>query len=60
MFLALAIMMNPQGGPVDAISAALIIADKTDVRRNRVQEKLSQLMINLKKSWTSYNICMKM
>lgn len=48
------------GGPVDAISAALIIADKTDVRRNRVQEKLSQLMINLKKSWTSYNICMKM
>lgn len=27
------------GGAVDAISAALIIADKTDVRRNRVREK---------------------
>lgn len=27
------------GGPVDAISAALIIADKTDVRRNRVRNK---------------------
>lgn len=27
------------GGPVDAISAALIIADKTDVRRNRVRLK---------------------
>lgn len=27
------------GGPVDVISAALIIADKTDVRRNRVREK---------------------
>ena len=27
------------GGPVDAVSAALIIADKTDVRRNRVREK---------------------
>ena len=27
------------GGAVDAISAALIIADKTDVRRNRVRNK---------------------
>ena len=27
------------GGATDAISAALIIADKTDVRRNRVREK---------------------
>ena len=27
------------GGAVDAISAALIIADKTDVRRNRVRQK---------------------
>lgn len=27
------------GGAVDAVSAALIIADKTDVRRNRVREK---------------------
>lgn len=27
------------GGAVDPISAALIIADKTDVRRNRVREK---------------------
>lgn len=27
------------GGAIDAISAALIIADKTDVRRNRVREK---------------------
>lgn len=27
------------GGAIDAISAALIIADKTDVRRNRVQVK---------------------
>ena len=27
------------GGAVDAISAALIIADKTDVRRNRVRTK---------------------
>ena len=27
------------GGAVDVISAALIIADKTDVRRNRVREK---------------------
>ena len=27
------------GGAVDAISAALIIADKTDVRRSRVREK---------------------
>lgn len=27
------------GGAMDAISAALIIADKTDVRRNRVREK---------------------
>lgn len=26
------------GGPMDAVSAALIIADKTDVRRNRVCE----------------------
>lgn len=28
------------GGAKDIVSAALIIADKTDVRRNRVQEKL--------------------
>ena len=28
-----------EGGATDAISAALIIADKTDVRRNRVREK---------------------
>ncbi|MDO4198099.1 MAG: HD domain-containing protein [Erysipelotrichaceae bacterium] len=28
------------GGAVDPISAALIIADKTDVRRNRVREKI--------------------
>lgn len=27
------------GGATDAVSAALIIADKTDVRRNRVREK---------------------
>src|SRR5699024_1755558 len=27
------------GGAVDPISAALIIADKTDVRRNRVRQK---------------------
>ena len=27
------------GGPVDVISAALIIADKTDVRRSRVRQK---------------------
>ena len=27
------------GGAVDAISAALIIADKTDVRRSRVRQK---------------------
>ena len=27
------------GGAVDAISAALILADKTDVRRNRVRTK---------------------
>ena len=27
------------GGPIDAISAAIIIADKTDVRRNRVRTK---------------------
>ena len=27
------------GGPEDVISAALIIADKTDVRRSRVREK---------------------
>ena len=27
------------GGAVDAISAALILADKTDVRRNRVRNK---------------------
>lgn len=27
------------GGAVDVVSAALIIADKTDVRRNRVREK---------------------
>jgi hypothetical protein len=27
------------GGAVDAVSAALIIADKTDVRRNRVRNK---------------------
>ena len=28
------------GGAKDVVSAALIIADKTDVRRNRVQEKI--------------------
>ena len=27
------------GGAIDIVSAALIIADKTDVRRNRVREK---------------------
>ena len=27
------------GGPVDVVSAALIIADKTDVRRSRVRQK---------------------
>lgn len=27
------------GGAVDAVSAALILADKTDVRRNRVRNK---------------------
>ncbi len=31
-------MMNPQGA-TDPVSAALIIADKTDVRRNRVRDK---------------------
>lgn len=27
------------GGPIDVVSAALIIADKTDVRRSRVRQK---------------------
>ena len=32
-------MMRPQGAAVDGVSAALILADKTDVRRNRVQNR---------------------
>lgn len=30
------------GGATDPVSAALIIADKTDVRRNRVREKAKE------------------
>lgn len=34
------------GGAVDAISAALIIADKTDVRRNRVRSEMAAFDIH--------------
>lgn len=60
------------GGAKDAVSAALIIADKTDVRRNRVREKEkagfdihdrvnyavteSRLKINLEKSVIALNL----
>ena len=33
------------GGATDPISAALIIADKTDVRRNRVRNKAKEILI---------------
>ena len=33
----LVIMMKGTGVPVDAVSAALILADKSDVRRSRVR-----------------------
>ena len=35
------------GGATDPISAALIIADKTDVRRSRVREKNKATSINM-------------
>lgn len=60
------------GGAMDPISAALIIADKTDVRRNRVREKEqaafdihdrvnyavteAKLKINAKKSTVALNL----
>lgn len=33
------------GTAVNAVSAAIILADKTDVRRNRVRNKKSQVLI---------------
>ena len=46
------------GGATDPISAALIIADKTDVRRSRVREKnkATKLKINVGKRVISLNL----